>query len=96
MGSVMNMKPSIKDKRQSRKALFFPSFQKGSVVMCNFQGQSVGEFCSCCRNCEDYLSTCVPIVGYGGYVCAECDFSFCDYCPCYGECEEIWGKAVDL
>ena len=64
--------------------------------MCAFQGQPVGEFCSCCQACSDYLSTCVPVVGYGGYVCAECDFSFCDYCPSYGECEEIWGKAVNL
>ena len=78
------------------KQLGFIFLQKGSVAMCYFQGQAVGEYCSCCRNCSDYLSTCIPVVGYGGYVVGECDFDFCSYCPCYSECEEIWGKAVDL
>ena len=64
--------------------------------MCYFQGQAVGEFCICCQNCADYLSTCIPIVSCGGYVVGECDFSFCDHCPNYGECELLWGKAVDL
>lgn len=65
--------------------------------MCYFQGQAVGEYCSCCQSCSDYLSTCVPIVVHGGYAVGECDFDFCNsYCPGYSECEEIWGKAVDL
>ncbi len=62
--------------------------------MCYFQGQAVGEYCSCCRKCNCYLSVCVPVVSYGGYVSAECDFAFCDFCPHYSECKEIWGKAV--
>lgn len=61
--------------------------------MCRFQGKPVGEYCSCCQECPLYLNTCVPIV-IGGFVSAECDFNFCDYCPCYGECEVIWGKEV--
>lgn len=76
--------------------IFLLIFKRGSVIMCYFQGQSVGDYCTCCWNCSDYLSTCIPVVGYGGYICAECDFSFCDYCPNYAECEELWGKAVDL
>lgn len=68
--------------------------RKGVFIMCYFQGQAVGEYCSCCRECNCYLSVCVPVVAYGGYVSAECDFSFCDYSTHYSECEEIWGKAV--
>lgn len=74
-------------------ALFFClNFRKEVFVMCYFQGKPVGEYCACCRNCAEYLCTCSPVVSYGGYVCAECDFDFCSYCPNYGECEEIWGK----
>lgn len=62
--------------------------------MCVFQGLAVGDFCTCCHNCSEFLSVCVPTVSCGGYVSAECDFSFCEYCPVYGECEEIWGKEV--
>lgn len=63
--------------------------------MCQLYGQPVGEYCSCCRNCNQYLSVCVPVVGCGGFVTAECDFSFCEYCPYYSECENLWGKGVD-
>ena len=91
---VLLMKPLTEPIVKPFKALFF--CQKGSVTMCYFQGQAVGEYCSCCRNCSDYLSTCVPVVAYGGYAVGECDFDFCSYCPHYSECEEIWGKAVDL
>ena len=63
--------------------------------MCQLQGQPVGEYCSNCRSCKEYLSVCIPTVGYGGYISAECDFSFCEYCPSYSECEDIWGKGVD-
>ena len=45
--------------------------------MCYFQGKAVGEYCSCCQSCSEYLAVCVPYVGYGGYVVAECDFDFC-------------------
>lgn len=62
--------------------------------MCLFQGKSVGQYCSCCRNCAEYQCTCTPIVSYGGYAVGECDFCFCSYCPIYGECEEIWGKGA--
>ena len=63
--------------------------------MCQLQGQPVGKYCSNCRSCKEYLSVCIPTVGYGGYISAECDFSFCEYCPSYSECEDIWGKGVD-
>jgi len=77
--------------------LFFCLFLERMVqFMCYFQGRAVGNYCSCCWHCADYLSTCIPTVSYGGFVVGECDFSFCDYCPNYAECEEIWGKAVDL
>lgn len=59
--------------------------------MCYFQGQPVGEYCSYCQKCRDYLSVCVPIVSHG-YVMGECDFDFCTYCPHYAVCEELWGK----
>ena len=63
--------------------------------MCYFQGKPVGDYCTQCQNCADFLLVCVPIVSVKGYVSAECDFDFCtEYCPCYGECEEIWGKGV--
>ncbi len=64
--------------------------------MCRFQGQAVGEYCTCCRNCSVYLSVCVPIVSCDGYVSAECDFSFCEHCPAYSECELLWGKKVNI
>ncbi len=65
--------------------------------MCYFQGIAVGEYCSHCQRCSDYLSVCVPIVAFKGYVSAECDFDFCNtYCPCYSECEEIWGEVVSV
>ena len=57
--------------------------------MCQLQGQPVGKYCSNCRSCKEYLSVCIPTVGYGGYISAECDFSFCEYCPSYSECEDI-------
>lgn len=63
----------------------------GGVMMCQFFGMPVGEYCACCQECAEYLSVCAPVVGYGGYVTAECDFDFCGYCPHYGECEELWG-----
>lgn len=61
--------------------------------MCYFQGQPVGEYCSCCQKCKDYLSVCVPIV-INGYVVAVCDFDFCCYCPLYEVCTELWGKEL--
>ena len=60
--------------------------------MCYFQGQPVGAYCSCCQNCNNYLIDCTPTVAYNGYVAAECDFSFCEFCPAYEECELLWGK----
>lgn len=62
--------------------------------MCYFQGKSVGQYCSCCQSCSEYLAVCVPVVSYGGFVSAECDFDFCSYCPHFSECEELWGKVV--
>lgn len=59
--------------------------------MCLYQGKPVGEYCPCCRKCPMYLAVCSPIVSGSGYVAAECDFSFCDYCPFYTECTELWG-----
>ena len=63
--------------------------------MCQLYGQPVGEYSHCCMQCPQYKNSCLPIVGYGGYIFGECDFSFCEYCPCYSECEDIWGKGVD-
>ena len=60
--------------------------------MCYFKGKSVGEYCFCCQQCSLYLEVCVPVVVDNGYVVGECDFSFCDCCPCYAECEMLWGK----
>lgn len=63
-------------------------------MMCYFQGQPVGEYCSCCQRCNNYLSACVPIVSHG-YVVGECDFDFCCCCPHYAICGDIWGKEMD-
>lgn len=61
--------------------------------MCYFKEKPVGEYCSYCQQCSLYLSVCVPIVVNNGVVVAECDdFCFCDCCPCYSECEMLWGK----
>ena len=63
--------------------------------MCYFQGKAVGEYCTQCRRCADFLCVCIPVVLVDGYVSAECDFNFCyEYCPYYSECEDIWGKVV--
>lgn len=60
--------------------------------MCIFRGKAIGSFCSLCRQCEAYLETCSPIVVNSGFVAGECDFCFCDLCPAYSACEEIWEK----
>lgn len=73
--------------------IFCSNLRKEVFTMCYFQGQSVGEYCSCCQKCSMYLVVCIPIVSYG-FAVGECDFDFCCYCPNYGECEEVWGKAV--
>lgn len=65
--------------------------------MCIFRGKAIGSLCSFCRQCEAYLETCCPIVVDSGFVAGECDFSFCDLCPAYSECEVLWGKgSVEL
>ena len=64
--------------------------------MCYFQGQPVGAYCSCCQNCSSYLTECTPTVTYGGYVVGECDFSFCEYCSVYEQCELFFGKEMDI
>lgn len=60
--------------------------------MCYFKGKAVGQYCSCCRHCSDYLEVCVPVVVDNGIAVGECDFDFCGYCLMYSECEVIWGK----
>ena len=60
--------------------------------MCIFKGKAIGSLCSFCKQCKAYLETCSPIVVNHGFVTGECDFSFCDLCPVYSECDELWGK----
>lgn len=63
--------------------------------MCYFKNEPVGEMCAKCQSCNDYLSLCIPVVVNHGVVLAECDdVDFCNYCPAYSECEELWGKVV--
>lgn len=59
--------------------------------MCYFKGKAVGQYCSCCQRCNDYLEVCVPVVADNGFAVAECDLDFCSYCPRYAECEVLWG-----
>ena len=60
--------------------------------MCSFKGQAIGEFCAKCLSCECHMTICFPIVVNAGVVCGECDdVDFCNYCPNYYECEELWG-----
>lgn len=95
--TVLLMKLLIEPIVKPLMALFFcRNFRKEVLFMCYFQGQAVGNYCSCCWHCADFLSTCIPTVSYGGFVAGECDFSFCDFCPNYAECEEIWGKEITL
>lgn len=62
--------------------------------MCYFKGQAVGEYCNCCQKCTEFRNSCIPIADSSGWVYGECDFDFCNYCPCYVKCEMIWGKVV--
>lgn len=78
-----------------RGFIFCLKFKKGKIIMCYFKGQPVGEMCTVCQCCESYLTLCVPIVVNQGIIAAECDdIDFCNYCPAYFECEELWGKVV--
>lgn len=64
--------------------------------MCYWEGKAVGELCSCCQNCSSYLTDCMPVVACGGYVVGECDFNFCEYCPAYEECEELFRREMSV
>jgi len=91
MGYALKMKRLTRVGDEAVRLYFFAYILKGSVFMCFYQGKAVGEYCPCCQNCTLYLSVCSPAVSYGGFVSAECDFSFCCYCPFYSECSELWG-----
>lgn len=63
--------------------------------MCYFKNEPIGEMCSICQMCENYLTNCLPVVVNQGIVLAECDdLDFCNFCPMYHECEELFGKVV--
>lgn len=38
-----------------------------------------------CGECPEYLASCMPIVR-DGFIFGECDLSYCEFCPCYGDC----------
>ncbi len=55
--------------------------------MCLLQGESVSpEIAGTCNRCSLYLDTCMPIIDNGNFTGAECDNSFCEECPCIGDC----------
>lgn len=57
------------------------------MEVCILQGKRVTpEMPGICSECCLYLGTCLPII-QGGYITgAECDESYCEYCPVYEDC----------
>lgn len=47
--------------------------------------QPVNEYSSPCVNCSEYLNNYMPIV-VDGFICGECDLSYCEWCSCYDDC----------
>lgn len=55
--------------------------------MCFANQQPVGEY-SPCSGCNEFLSTCMPIIVYG-MIYGECDYyDFCEWCSYHEDCEE--------
>lgn len=54
---------------------------------CMLQGQSITpDMPGICRECTLYLNSCLPVVDNGFLVGAECDDSYCEFCPNYEWC----------
>ena len=65
------------------------------MEVCILQGKSITpEMPGVCNRCSLYLNTCCPVVDNGYLTGAECDYDYCQDCPCYEECGRYKGETL--